>query len=228
MRKVLLATPCHSGRVTAQFCLSLINSIALLAANQIDARLSIRAGNSIIGFARNEILAQFLASDCEDLVMIDDDMGWAADDLLRLLTHDVPLVAAVGRIKTDEVRFCVTPLDAAGKVDPVGELVSVGAVGTAFMRIRRDCAMTMIALSGQDAHYAARGIAPDLAPWLFNVFCAGVVDGEPLSEDYAFCRRWRDSGRAVLVDPSIFLEHVGSKAYAGRLADIMKEPDPNV
>lgn len=221
MRTAVLATPCHSGRVTAQYALSLVNSVQALAGEGIAAQVSIRAGNSVIGFARNEIVAQFLASTADDLVMIDDDMGWAAEDMVRLLSHDVPLVAAAGRVKRDDPLYCVTPLK-NGRCEARGQLLEVSGVGTAFMRIRRDCAERMIA-AFSETHYTARGVEPDIAPKLFNLFSAGIVDGEALSEDYAFCHRWRAIGGQVLVDPFIHLDHVGSKAYGGRLLDIMQE-----
>ena len=41
--------------------------------------------------------------------------------------------------------------------------------------------------------------------------------GHYLSEDYAFCRRWRDLGGEVWADVEARLTHVGHAAYAGSL-----------
>jgi hypothetical protein len=39
--------------------------------------------------------------------------------------------------------------------------------------------------------------------------------GQYLSEDYAFCRRWRDLGGEIWADLEARLIHVGHAAYAG-------------
>jgi len=38
-------------------------------------------------------------------------------------------------------------------------------------------------------------------------------------EDWNFCRRWRELGGAVWLDPTIELQHHGATVFAGRLAD---------
>jgi hypothetical protein len=46
--------------------------------------------------------------------------------------------------------------------------------------------------------------------------------GEYLSEDYAFCRRWRDLGGEVWADAESPLTHVGHATYRGSLVQALK------
>jgi hypothetical protein len=43
-------------------------------------------------------------------------------------------------------------------------------------------------------------------------------------EDYSFCKRWRDMGGRVWVDPTISMGHLGTKIWKGRLADCFVAP----
>jgi hypothetical protein len=43
-----------------------------------------------------------------------------------------------------------------------------------------------------------------------------------LSEDYAFCQRWRDIGGKVYLDVNIPMGHVGPKMYHGCLGEWAK------
>jgi hypothetical protein len=43
--------------------------------------------------------------------------------------------------------------------------------------------------------------------------------GQYLSEDYAFCRRWRDLGGEIFADFDSRLTHVGHASYEGSLKD---------
>ena len=59
-------------------------------------------GNSNLARARNELVAEFLASDCTDFIFVDDDMGWKANDVLRLIASEQDYIGGVGRKKGDE------------------------------------------------------------------------------------------------------------------------------
>jgi hypothetical protein len=41
-----------------------------------------------------------------------------------------------------------------------------------------------------------------------------------LSEDYTFCKRWRDMGGKVWLDKSIRLDHIGRKMFKGDVSKI--------
>jgi hypothetical protein len=53
--------------------------------------------------------------------------------------------------------------------------------------------------------------------WLFFDCMVDPESGRYLSEDYAFCRRWRDMGGKVYVDVDTPLQHLGQMAYSGNL-----------
>jgi hypothetical protein len=46
-----------------------------------------------------------------------------------------------------------------------------------------------------------------------------------LSEDFAFCRRWRDMGGKVYVDLNSKLQHGGQHLYRGDLIESLKLQD---
>ena len=50
---------------------------------------------------------------------------------------------------------------------------------------------------------------------LYDFFPLGSYDGVFMSEDYAFCRRWREIGGRIWADLNIRLTHSGAHAYTG-------------
>ena len=48
--------------------------------------------------------------------------------------------------------------------------------------------------------------------------------GQHLSEDYAFCRRWRDLGGEIWADMEARLTHTGPATYRGSLVEAMRVP----
>jgi hypothetical protein len=58
--------------------------------------------------------------------------------------------------------------------------------------------------------------------WRFFDCMTDPDSGRYLSEDYAFCRRWRDIGGKVFVDPQCKLAHLGQHLYRGDLAESLR------
>jgi hypothetical protein len=207
---IFIATPCLDGNVNAHYTAALVRTMSTLQQRgwrspQIDFEI----GNSLIADARNKLLARFLASDASDLVFIDSDLSWQADDLLRLVSYDTPFVAGVYQRKSR------TKIDFTVKFGPTigmdaNRLMVVERVGTGFMRLRRDCVTRMVA-----AHPALRLKNPNAAgdPNFYALFDTDIVDGQFVGEDFTFCDRWRKIGGQVLIDPAINLAHHGAAAY---------------
>jgi len=219
MRKVLIATPCYTGLVRAQYLTSLLVSLGAAQGCGIALSHDMSVGNSSIALARNACVANALAGGFDDLVFIDDDMSWDPRDLIRLLSYDVPLVGAAGRVKKPEPMFCLETFDGLLPAVGVSGLVEAKAIGTGFLRLRRDCLHRM-ARAFADTAYSMRGVDGAAAKNLFMLF--ETASGR--SEDYRFCDRWREIGGKVLVDPEIRLSHFGTADYAGALSDILTYP----
>lgn len=204
MPSLFIATPCLDGNVSAHYTASLVRSMTALQQRGWRApRIDFEIGNSLIADARNKLAARFLASDSSDLVFIDSDLSWSADDLLKLAAFDTPLVAGVYQRKSRAKIDFAVKFGPAISMDAQG-LIAVERVGTGFMRIRRDCLEKMVA-----AHPTLR-MARDGTHALFDT---SIVDGQFIGEDFTFCDRWRAIGGQVLVDPTMNFGHHGGAAY---------------
>jgi hypothetical protein len=58
--------------------------------------------------------------------------------------------------------------------------------------------------------------------WLFSDCMVDPDSGRYLSEDYAFCRRWRDIGGKIWVDRNCKLLHLGQHNFGGDLAESLR------
>jgi len=217
---IFIATPCLDGNVSAHYTASLVRTMTTLQQRGWRSpHIDFEIGNSLIADARNKLVAHFLASDCSDLVFIDSDLSWSADDLLRLVSFDAPLVAGVYQRKSrTKIDFAVKFGPAIG-MDAQG-LVAVERAGTGFMRLRRDCVDKMVA-----AHPALRLANPqDPADRnFFALFDTSIVDGQFVGEDFTFCDRWRALGGQVLVDPAMNFGHHGAATYDEKLLKYLQK-----
>lgn len=212
--RLAICTPCGSGRYENLYVKSLINTLNIV--KQFGGQVSHWEALYIsdINLARAKSFGMFLRSDYTHMLFVDDDMGWRAEDVVRLLLAKKDFVAVAGPRKTLDPSFAVNVSDDHGRPiqhrldEDTGYLHATG-VGMAFTLITHDCAERVA-----NANPHLEFIAPD-GRQEFAVFNSMVVNKRYLSEDYAFCHRWRQIGGDVLVCPDISLKHVGSKTWEG-------------
>lgn len=212
--KVTIATPCYGGQLTEQYVQSMMATIPVLLEYGIGYEFLTLANQSLVHRARNQIVRRFMDSDTDYLCMIDADMGWKPDALLRLLASGKDVAAVAGPRKQDPVSFCINLEGPPAVACPQTGFLEAQEVGSGFMVLSRK-AIQMMA----DAHQDRRYFDPGSQQWVVNLFENTIEDYREYSEDYTFCRRWRKLGGKVYVDPNSGLDHVGSRTFHGKFGD---------
>ena len=224
----MICTPVARNAVW-QYTAALASTLLFLQEIGIRVTFQFVVGSSVVSKARNELCAQFLASDFTDLLFIDDDMEWSPNGVLRLLGSDKPLIGGVGRMRvqkpnSDPNVWCWRPLhNERGELrqDDMGAIEAKG-FGAAFMLINRRVFADMIEAHPEWKRSGADDWSPELRAHYFEFFRQNHEGqhGET-SEDYVFCDRWRTLGNSVWVDPTIRLGHVGSWNFSGAVEETL-------
>ena len=227
-RRVMICTPI-ARHPTYQYALSLTDTCLLLERNGVAHARQFVIGSSNLPRARNELVARFLASNCTDLLFVDDDMGWDGNAALRLLSSEKPIAAVVGRKRVDKPNsdlevWCGRPetaADGSGIIQDEMGLVRFERVGTGFIKIARE-AFEMIAKAHPEWKRAGHaGMSDDVKANYYRFFRFGD-DAYETGEDFEFCNAWRALGGEIWVDVEQRLSHVGEKDYAGAFAELMQ------
>jgi hypothetical protein len=237
---IVVATPCYGGNVTNYYALSAIKLKAACIERGVELSFRMLGGDALITRARSNLAAEFLDEpDATHLLFIDADIGFRPEQVFALLDGNRDVVSGVypmkivnwdrieaqtgtGRplVPAATMSYAVEFLDPAA-ITPVDGLAQVRYVGTGFMLIRR-AVFTRMA-----EHYPAlkfRGFGrPTLEDRERFGFFESMIDpetGSYLSEDYAFCKRWRDIGGEIWIHLDSRLTHVGNIAFDGDLMSL--------
>ena len=205
MKRVLIGTPAHDGRVDVWYCNSLIYS--LIAAQQAEIVLVpvYMAYDSLVQRARNDLVRLALEEGFDELVFIDGDQEWDPAWLVNLINRKEDVVGLPVVKKSDIPAFNVKVRRGHLEVGENG-LLEVAGVGTGFLKISRNA---LQAVWDASSEYTNEGRTCRM------VFDVQVIDGELVSEDNVFCRKWAETGGKVYVDPSVTCNHIGVKKYGG-------------
>lgn len=245
---LFIATPCYGGVVTKHFMLSMITLNNALVKRGVPFTLATLSNESLVTRARNRLVAQFLDdAEATHLLFVDADMRFGPEAVLRLLEHGGPVVAAACPKKGIDWRavHALAPhaespedLEAAGAdlavaVQPTDELfpgetldrrihdgfVRTAYAGTGMMLVARHVFETL-EKEHPELRYADDEDRPRVA--LFDTLIHPRTR-RYLSEDYAFCHRWRATGGEVWLDAEARIGHEGSYLYesdAARRVDL--------
>ena len=211
-RKLMMAIPCYDGKVNIKTAFAIAQLVPKLDKMGVQITLVHLSGCSIITKARNKLVANFMDSECTDLLFVDADVVINVDAVTRLLalSTDRDIVAGTyPRRATDAKFFLDFHLDEHNQLEfDENGLMRVESVATGFMLIRRHVLEHLI-----EAHPEWEYKGDGDGDVEYAVFDFAIVDGNYIGEDYLFCRRAREAGFKVYLDPMISLPHIGTQEF---------------
>jgi hypothetical protein len=212
---IFVAIPAYDGRICVETARALLNEQSAAKLAGVELQIAFLPGCSLITHARNQLVQDFLDSECARLVFVDSDVAWEPGALLRLAGHTADVVGGAYRLKQDDEAYPVVWLDRPELWAENG-LLEVRSLPGGFLSISRE-ALTKL----RDAH-PGRGYSHYGKPY-HGFFHAPIRDGGMYGEDAAFCADWLDLGGKLWLDPELKLTHVGGhKAFAGCIGDWLR------
>lgn len=187
----------HPGTVRNEFCESLLH--AVLHDRQLRGVITSVANvpTAIIAHGRNALVAQFLATDDEYLLMVDTDMIFTINDVYALLDAKKPVIGGLYLMRHGEPVPSWTQSDFIQVLDVRPEPMRLNTVGTGFLLCHREPLEKLGAENADD-------------PWPW--FGHDVIKGIRAGEDVSFCHRLNNLGVEVWGHGAVHLGHVGTRA----------------
>ena len=208
----MIATPAYSGNLAIPYALSYSNTVMLLAQNNIQAVSHITCSGSLLVAERNNILQKFWDSDCTHLLCIDADLGWSPQAVLEMLKTKKEFIAGCYPARGNVREFLFRPVkNANGSIvqdEKYKHLLKMDYVPAGFMLIARSVIEKM---RNKHPHlYYEPKDKRSLESSGYCFFNTEIYEGEFWGEDYTFCRKAREAGVEIWVDPLIQFNHAGT------------------
>lgn len=237
---VLIGTPCYGGLVAQNYMESIIQLMVFAARSDFDLTLALNGHDSLITRSRNKIVASFLdMPQATHLMFIDADIAFQPEYVQRLLKFDQDVVAGMYPIKNidwprlrehatpqmTDAQFAEAGLNYVGQPclgkerEEIDGFVTATYAGTGFKLIKRSVLERMIE-AYPETKYEVAHVWPRPKTRSENQYALFDCMIEPktniyLSEDFAFCRRWRQLGGKIWLDTQSRLTHIGVYKYEG-------------
>ena len=216
--RIFVAVLSKDGRVALNFAMSMLAMQATLARNGVAMSVATIDNCTIVGHGRNRLLGQFLASQATHILYIDDDMGWPADAVMRLLASGHHFVGCTALRKEGPPARFACRLSEPERRDGNGFVAAEG-LGMCLTLLSRGCVESLVRRH-ENLAYAC----PDTGATLYNLFDTELHNGQLQGNDYVFSRRWLEMGGEIWIDPVPVLDHVGTYTWSAALAEMIGMP----
>jgi hypothetical protein len=247
MAKLFIATPMYGGQCAGHYTQSILQLQGLCQQSRIDMAVSFMFNESLITRARNSLAHGFLKSGFTHLMFIDADIRFNPNDVIAMLLADKEVIAGIypkkeinwdmvkqaveAGIPVDQLKYysgthVVNLADRSGyaefEVSTPSEILNAG---TGFMLIKREVFEKLSPLVPTYVNNAT-DLSGKLGAEEIKEFFTTSIEPETqhlLSEDYHFCRIWREAGGKIYAAPWAQLGHVGTYLFDGSLAPAFPE-----
>jgi hypothetical protein len=241
-RKVFVATPMYGGMCTGFYTQSLLMMQMIFMQQGVESALSFVFNESLIQRARNSLVHAFLKTDATHLLFIDADLRFDPHGVYHMLEANKDVICGIYPKKEINWPMVKMAVEAGVPVDDLkhhtGSWVinlaeyagyasvhpakpfEIWAGGTGMMLIKRRVFEKLKATTDTYVNDMV-----DLAGTIgekdriYNFFSLSIEPGTErlLSEDYHFCREWRQIGGKIYAAPWLTPGHVGTYLFEGQL-----------
>lgn len=213
---VLVCTPSLDGKVECGYA----GGLASAGAEHLFGNMAFLNSCSHVAHARNQMVAGFLQSQFDQMVFIDADIGFSAQDFKYLMNYP-QVKGQAAPVPPDQDEF-----DGAATKDASGEaLISCAEysrkteaheavrLGLGFCKISREVFVALDKLKEEDGR-------PSIDQYMSNgslisdYFISGSRQGRWLGEDQGFFILCHMAGIVPRIEQRTNLMHVGRKVYA--------------
>ena len=237
---IFVATPCFGGLVTQRYMQCVFTLLQRGNERGYAVSLQMLGYELLITRGRNTLVAMFLDNPtATHLMFIDADIGFDPAEVehmldlgedvvagmypLKILDWDEHAIRRVSRgehFETAALRYVGVPLEDGAREERSG-FVTGEFAGTGFMLIRREAIERMVEAYPETRYAAAHNFTNAPKNMNYHALFECMIEpgtGHYLSEDYAFCHRWRALGGKVWLNTRSTLIHIGPHEFLGNPA----------
>lgn len=232
--KIHILTPMYGGACQGRYTDSILKLVITLINAGHSVQYDFLYNESLVSRARNNLIYRFEQGDADLALFIDADQNFNHDDVIKMIDSDKEVIGAIypmkrlnwgaiamafrhdlgGYMEDFSGHFAVNLLPGA-KISNLEEPIKVADIGTGLLAIKRSV-LEKLKPHVKKYYLNLEDSSIDLGQEVSEYFFTEITDeGYLLSEDYAFCKKWREIGGEVYAAPWVHVTHIGNYEFKG-------------
>ena len=232
-QKLMIATPYYELKGYAPYIRAMLDTAYVLFKGKVEFEYMDLCGDSYVERAKNTIMNRFgFYSDASDLLIIDSDLHWNPDGLVKLLRSPFEVTGGTFPCKNNWESFPCCVLvndDLTPRMDVKTGMIEADWVPGGFVKYKKSVCQKF-AEAYPDDWYTDPSADPG-APAdrkYYNFFSCGIDNNHlRYGEDVGFCAKWKKLGGKIYIQPDIDFSHYGVQGWKGNYDKFLKKcPKP--
>jgi hypothetical protein len=223
-KKIFIGTPAYEGKVYVHYAMMLLDMQKIFEQAGFEVLIRLPVGGSLLVADRNRLVEMFWESGADYMLCIDSDLSFDPNYITRLIHFMENTEKDFGGgvyPSRDGKGFNFRPnLEEDGKIVQCEQtgLLKMDYIPAGCMVFSRSMIEKMRE-HFPELYYEPRD-KRNLSENAYCFFDTEIWNGEFWGEDYVFCRRIREAGFDIWVDPTIHFNHAGIE---GKLIDTLTD-----
>lgn len=240
-KKVMLATPMYGGLGNTMYMSSVLQLQDQFLRRGISLYHCFMMNESLIDRARNGLVDEFLTrSDADYMLFVDADIQFRAEDVLAMMSYEKDIICGpypkkhinwpviIGAVKSgvEDIttlerlvgEYVFTPIDEKPFYE---EIVRVSEAGTGLMLIHRSVFAKLKEAYPENYYKSDDSKGGHFGKEMHAYFRTEIFENRYLSEDYYFCKKWRDLGGEIWLFPWAQTTHYGTYGFQGSVGHLI-------
>lgn len=206
--------PCYGGAVFESFFVSFVRNVIGFSGNKLKFSLETISNESLVTRARNNLIAKSMANpEATHFMFIDADISFDVTDVYRLLTANKDVIGGLYPKKNYPIQYVTNTVNGEEQLET--GIQEVEDIGTGFMLIKRSCIEKMFTRYHDLKYNNQLNLDERFEPFMYALFDTWLLpNGNYISEDFTFCKRWKDMGGKVYAHNDVKLGHSGYHTFS--------------
>lgn len=187
---VHIGIPCYGGMVSEPTMTSLIRFVLMAQQLGMNWSLDTMVNESLVTRARNNLMAKMLSNkSATHFMFIDADIRFQPESIFQMVACEKDVIGGLYPKKSIPTNYVIN-LKRETKVQ--GDIFTVDTMGTGFLLFKRHVYEKLIEAHPETKYVDDVGLGKQYEPNMYAIFdCKIDEKGHYLSEDWLFCRRWK-------------------------------------
>ena len=240
--KIFVGVVSKSSDISIFTCQTLLRIQDICKGDGLDYYLEFITNNSLLINARNAMVAKFLTSKYDKLILLDADVGISPNDLLQCISNSYDVVGVSFPRRVPNYQRVLEKKDKINTIDDVRKYINewivhtnpqfiskyeetqpylqVDGMGAALMVLSRDVCQQLFH-EYKHLYYEDTFdfLNDEEQKYLVNYFEMELEDGQFYSEDFSFCRKVKRLGYRMFIYTPAKVCHSGEFNYIGSFSE---------
>lgn len=229
---LIIFCPAFLENVNAQTMVSISKVAHIMGCLDVDVTIATMSFPDITTLRNAAFTAFTDGSNASHILWVDADMAFEPQLILDMIAWDVPLIGSVypqKRYDDDDMYKKYWVLNAGKgnrKISDDGNYLEVDGLGFGIVLMRRDCGDLMkktypeLKVTDMEGDALGPALAKMGVHHIWNFFdLMKEPSGKKISEDYSFCKRYKEAGGEVWACINHTIKHTGPRTWVGNFGE---------